>query len=159
MMTFVLIKRQVGITDKYVFEWWEKCGDKLYNSNGGWNFLISTDTIIETIEGKNWAVVRTLKNRKKTSRYQDLIDNSSNKTFKMGWLSPDGKMHYCEYEDHISYAHIVLESDVPTLENHGWLHIIKNMTGILRKNRITQAQAYTLKNELGIYVADEDIIS
>lgn len=139
------------------------CSDiKLENGGGGYNYLVQSDVIVEIVEGKNWDVVETLENREKTSFYQQLKKNSTNKSLKIGWLSPSGVMHYCEYHDHISYVHVVLGSDVPTIEKQGWIHIIKGDNGgppsYFTKHRITQDQARTLREELGCHVFEEQIL-
>jgi hypothetical protein len=136
---------------------------KLYNSVGGWNCLRESDTVLEILDAKDWDVLEKLKHRKKTTSYQRLKENSTKKELKCGWLSPDGTMHYCEYHEHISYVHEVLGSDVPTIEKHGWLHIVKGDDGqppifITHEKRITQDQARTLREELGCRVFDEQIL-
>ena len=69
-------------------------------------------------------------------------------------------MHYCSYQDHIVYVHEVLNSDVPTIEARGWIHIFDNMKMLWTNNdrRITQAQARTAREELGLDVREEDIM-
>jgi hypothetical protein len=160
MKTFVLLKRFAANPDfPPRFEWWEMGKDgKLFNEGGGWNILISTDVVIETIKLKNWTALWTKENIAKTSHYQTLAKNSTDKSLKIGWLAPDGTMHYCEYSDHISYVHVVLDSDVPTIEEQGWLHIVKGLTSLHPKRRMTQSQARTAKEELGLIVFDEDIL-
>lgn len=159
MRTFILIKRTpVNPLCSPRFEWWEKGGDKLYNEGGGWNILLSTDVVIEEIEAKNWDALWTKENIAKTSEYQNLIKDSKNKDLKIGWLAPDGTMHYCQYGDHITYVHVILNSDVPTIEKQGWLHIIKDMSYVVPKKRMTYAQAKTIREELGLEVFEDDIL-
>lgn len=92
-----------------------------------------------------------------------MFNDSTNKSLESGWLSPEGKMHYCDYENHIAYAHVILKSDVPTLEMKGWLHIRKGITFLCSNNkynlRISIAQARTAIDELGMRVNEEDIAS
>lgn len=172
-MVFILIKRN----NNYI-EWWKinpsdkKYLDnyrdpdspeiKLYNWGGGWNTLGSeSDTILEVLEAKNWEVLEKLEHREKTTYYQNLKKNSTDKSLKIGWLSPEGEMHYCDYQEHISYVHEILDSDVPTIEKLGWLHIRKmddNTPFFTSDKRITIKQAITLKEELGISVSDEEIL-
>ena len=168
MKTFVLIKRVLGNghTGQFVFEWWEK-GDihpkykavTLYNEAGGWNTLMESDVILETVKAKNWDMLLTKENIAKTTTYQKLLKDSTDKEIKIGWLAPDGKMHYCHYTNHILYADVVLNTDVPTLESKGWLHIYSGMNGLSPEKRMTQAQAYTAREELGLNVRDEDVLS
>lgn len=173
-MVFLLLKRHGGFV-----EWWNidasskqyldryrepNCPQiKLYNGGGGWNELgKESDTILEVLEAKDWDVLEKLEHRQKTSTYKNLVKNSNRKELKCGWLEPNGKMHYCEYHDHISYVHVVLGTDVSEIEKHGWLHILKGDDGgspsWYSKNRITQEQARTLREELGCHVFDEQIL-
>jgi hypothetical protein len=165
MKKFVLIEQTVDSTTKTRVSWYE-LGEidakykerRIYNQNGGYCFITKSDKIIETVEANSWD--SELLDNKKTTSYKDLVKDSSDESLKIGWLSPDGTMHYCKYENHISYVHEVLETDVPTIESKGWLHI---MLGDDRKpfylttKRITQAQADKLR-EMGINVFDDDII-
>lgn len=161
MRTFILIKRYLGNATKVSFEWWEyDIKDKnLYNQNGGWTALLSTDVILETVKAKNWDVLLTPVNVAKTSEYHTLFANSTNKSIKTGWLAPDGAMHHCKYADHISYVHMILNTTVPEIERLGWLHIFSDMKTLNVTKRITQQQAITAREELGLTVFDEDILS
>lgn len=69
-------------------------------------------------------------------------------------------MHYCQYQNHIEYVHVILNSDVPAIEAKGWVHINKEQTVLVKHNnkRITQAQAKTAREELNLKVFDEDIL-
>lgn len=159
-MKFVLLKRYPTNLDcPPLIEWWNKRGNKLYNSGGGWNIIISTDEIMETIIAKDWDALLTRENIMKTSEYKNLVDNSNNKSLRMGWLAPDGKMHYCKYSNHISYVHLILNSDVSTIEEQGWIHIYSGLDCLYSKKRITHEQAYTAREELGLRVFDEDILT
>jgi len=181
MAVFILVKSTLGTSTIEQVAWFEvrqlddlsKREDNqphevinLYNWNGGYCCLGSNDEILEIvhIDKKRiqaWEELDTIENRKKTTEYQKLAKNSKNKELKLGWLSPSGEMHYCEYQDHISYVHVVLDSDVPTIQKNGWLHIRKHDDGTpfyTSNKRITQDQAYTLRNELGVHVFDEDIL-
>lgn len=160
-MQFVLLKRTpANPSSKPSFEWRHLNGDRLYNNGGGWNRLSSNDEIIETLELKNWDELWTPENTAKTTEYQNLVEESTDKSLKIGWLAPNGKMHYCRYANHITYVHIVLDSDVPTIEEQGWLHIYAGMSMVNLRNgrRITHEQARTLREELDINVNDEDIL-
>ena len=69
MRTFILINRLVGNGEDniHALEWWEREKDgMLYNQAGGWNCLISTDTIIEKVQAKSWAELLTKENIQKT---------------------------------------------------------------------------------------------
>jgi len=159
MKTFILIKRTPpNPLAPPRFEWWEKSGNKLYNEGGGWNFLISSDEVIEEVSAKDWDALFTRENIAKLSDYKNLVSDSKDKSLKIGWLAPDGTMHYCQYRNHISYVHMVLNSDVPTIEEQGWIHIINGLTYVLPKKRMTQAQAKTIREELGLQVLDQDIL-
>lgn len=174
-MVFILIKREYN-PENPSMEWWKinpsdkerlnlpisnRPEIKLYNSSGGYNCLLDSDTVIEVLEGKDWDILEKLEYREKTTYYQRLKANSTNKELKIGWLSPDGTMHYCEYRDHISYVHEVLGEDVPTIEKQGWIHIRRHDDGspyFYSEKRITQEQARTLKEELGCRVFEEQIL-
>ena len=159
LMEFILIERKpVNKLCESRFEWWNRVGDKLYNQEGGWNVLDKNDTVLETVYKKNWHALFTPENTAKTSEYKDLVKNSTRKELKAGWLSPEGRMHYCIITDHIRYAHVVLGVDVPELERIGWLHIYKDMEYLRSGKRMTQAQATTAREELGLKVSDEDIL-
>jgi len=96
-----------------------------------------------------------------TSTYKNLLKDSKDSTLKIGWLSPDGVMHYCKYQNHITYADMILDESVSNLEEKGWLHIIKDsdsksgaMIGYY-KYRITQKQArYLTLAEIEFYEDD-----
>ena len=97
---------------------------------------------------------------KKTTWYKNLVKDSTDESLKIGWLSPDGAMHYCKYQNHISYVHEVLETDVPTIEKMGWLHIMlgDDSKPFYSTNRkITRAQADKMK-AMGIYVFEDDVL-
>lgn len=158
MKTFILIKRTLGNSNIILFEWWELFNNRLYNSGGGWNTLLSTDVILETVNAKNWNELLTKENIAKTTEYQTLLTDSTDSSLKIGWLAPDGTMHYCKYQNHISYVHIILNKDVPTLESQGWIHIVHGLTYLGSSKRITQAQAKTATEVLGLKVNDEDIL-
>jgi hypothetical protein len=162
MKTFILIKRFPANTDcPPSFEWWEQEGKKIYNQSGGYNFLISSDEIVETVKAKDWDILFTPENIAKTTTYKNLVKNSTNKELKCGWLEPNGKMHYCRYQDHITYVDLVLNSSVSEIEDKGWLHVYRNENTVVfyaNGHRITMAQANTLRDELGLKVFDEDIL-
>lgn len=167
MKTFILIKRNFY---KYI-AWFEISpsdeqnltkpkelrGDiKLYNSTGGHNFLLSDDEVLEIVHSKNWDFANKLENRKKTTEYQRLLENSINNNFSQGWIDPQGKMYYCEYTDHDAFIHIVLGKTVKEIEKLGWLRIYNGLQCVIDK-RITQSQANALRN-MGVDVNDEDVI-
>jgi len=168
-MVFILIKRdlnsiewwRINASDKDKLDLPRELKIKLYNGGGGYNFLLDSDIVLEILEAKDWDILEKLEHKEKTTYYQNLKKNSTNKSFKIGWLSPEGEMHYCEYSDHISYVHEILGSDVPTIEKQGWLHIRKYDNGnsfFTSNKRITLEQARTLREELGISVSDEEIL-
>ena len=177
-MVFILIKRAGYNPENPSTEWWNITPSdknkldlpiptrpeiKLFNGGGGYNFLLESDTILELLMAKDWDILEELEHRQKTTYYQRLKENSTNKELKCGWLSPEGEMHYCEYHEHISYVHEVLGSDVPTIEKQGWLHILKGDRGqppvfVTHEKRITQEQARTLREELGCHVFEEQIL-
>lgn len=118
--------------------------------------------------GKNWKILERVTveddeqlDWKKTSTYKNLVNDSTDSSLKIGWLSPEGKMHYCEYQNHISFVHAVLEKDVPTIEKKGWMHIMEgDGRRYYSKNngkRLTVAQAKWLQNEGDFYISEEDI--
>ena len=160
MMTFILIKRKLSNDNRARFEWWEQDGDKLFNQAGGWNNLFDSDVIIKKVKAKNWDALFTPENIAETSEYKDLVERSTDKSLKIGWLEPNGKMHYCRYQDHITYVDLILDSTVDEIEKRGWIHIYKGDKGIFYpvSHRVTVAQADTLRNELGLEVCDEDIL-
>ena len=168
MRKFVLVQQFQGNKRQIESRCWYELGEvepkyklrKLIFFNGfSYNYLGKDDVILETIKAKGWDSVDTMENRAKTTWYQKLIKNSTDKSLKIGWLSPEGVMHYCKYQDHITYVHEVLNSDVPTIEAQGWIHIFDNMKMLWANNdrRITQAQARTAREELGLDVREEDI--
>ena len=165
MTTFLLLKRQLSNDNSPRFEWWEK-GEKyentfkLYNRAGGWNVIFESDEIVETVQAKDWKALNTPENIAKTTTYQTLVENSTNSELKLGWLSPQGKMHYCTYQNHISYANLILGKDSADLEEEGWLHVYKDNIYLQPNNgmRMTQEQARTAREELNLRVMDEDIL-
>ena len=163
-MKFVLLKRKLGNTEQVRFEWWhlDPDGKKLWNEGWSFNYLSSTDIIVETINLKNWKELwKDKSNIEKTSEYQELIADSNNKELKIGWLAPDGKMHYCKYSNHITYVHLILESDVKQLENLGWIHIYKSYYDheiFFQTGKLTDAQKYTIVNELGFKLGETDLM-
>lgn len=161
-MKFVLIKRTPpNPSCKPYIEWWEITKDNtLFNDAGGWNTLCSTDEILETLELPSWKKLWTTQNKLKTSYYQELINDSTRKELKLGWLAPDGKMHYCQFFNHTDYVHEILNLDVPTIEKRGWIHIYRGLTHLHPNDgqRMTQEQARTAREELGLLVFDEDIL-
>jgi len=165
MKKFVLIEQFIGNTTFTSISWYE-LGEidanynarRIYNQNGGYCYIAKNDKIIETVEASSWD--SELLDNKKTTWYKDLVKDSTDESLKIGWLSPDGTMHYCKYQNHISYVHEVLETDVPTIEDKGWLHIMLGNGKepfYSAKKRITQAQAEKMR-EIGITVFDDDII-
>ena len=68
-------------------------------------------------------------------------------------------MHYCEYEDHISYVSLVLNKSVSEIEKEGWIHVYKGSEVIRPNNdkRMTHAQARVIREELNLKVFDSDI--
>ena len=167
-MEIVLLKRKVGASENICFEWWE-VGEmdkkynqrRLYNCAGSYNFLCKTDVIIETVTVANWNKFwANPEHIKKTAEYQELAKDSTDKTLKIGWLSPEGKMHYCQYHNHIAYVNVVLNSTASEIEKQGWIHILKNMSCCCRNNnkRMTQEQARTAREELGLHVFDDDVM-
>lgn len=172
-MVFILVKRKLAgsytqwysIRNKNLLNNIEYneigCSDvKLETYGGGHDYLVDSDIVLEILESKDWDVLDLLRNRSKTSEYKELKANSTKKELKIGWLSPSGKMHYCEYHDHIAYVHVVLGKTVPELEEKGWIHVRKDSDGkpyFDVEKRITQEQAQTLR-EIGARVWDEQII-
>ena len=161
-MKFVLIKRQATPNSSIFFEWWNLQGNnKLVNYGRGYTYLLSSDVIIETVELKSWHELWTPENIAKTTEYQTLVIDSTNKNLKIGWLSPDGKMHYCKYQNHILYVHIVLDKTVPEIETEGWVHIYNdhyNYKKFYQTTKLTDAQKYTIINELGFELLETDLI-
>jgi len=79
-MRFVLLKRN---SPNLRFEWWELDDDNktIYNQGGGYNFISEEyDEIIEIVEYKSWKKFLTKENLLKTTSYQNLINDSSNKS-------------------------------------------------------------------------------
>jgi len=167
MKTLVLVKQFIGASETDFQISWKELGGKhadgsqiLLASNGfSWCILGSKDKILETVKAKSWDVVNTIEQRAKTTHYQDLLKDSTDKSLKMGWLSPDGTMHYCKYTNHIEYVHTILESDVPTIEAKGWIHIFADMKHLHPNSgkRLTQAQARTAREELELEIFDDDV--
>ena len=160
-MNFILIKRISGNQrpgNPVVFEWWEQRGDKLFNYSGrGWCTLLSNDVIIDRVKCTSWEELLTPERIQKTSKYKRLYDNSKNKSLKIGWLEPNGKMHYCEYSDHIEYVHIVLQNTVEEVERKGWVHIYKNCN-TLYLSKLTPEQLITATEELELKILDNNIL-
>ncbi len=161
MKNFILIKRIIGDQrsgNPVVFEWWEQKGDKLFTPNGlSWCILLSKDVILERVSCKSWDELLTIDRIRKTSTYQRLYKNSKNKDLKIGWLEPNGKMHYCEYSDHIAYVHLILQTNVPDIERKGWVHIYKDCD-VLYDNNLTLEQKFTVTNELGLKILDNNLL-
>lgn len=74
---------------------------------------------------------------------------------KYGWISPDGKYFYCDYQGHhnvadrICFGMIETNSPVRYLEEHGWCKIYKPIHGTYAvyvggDHRLTEAQTKTL---------------
>jgi len=170
-LTFILIYR--GFYKSY--EWWRITSAKeikikkqmpeyelrLHNYANGYNLLLSDDVIMEVLEHTSWETIYGKECQAKTSLYKRLRENSNDKSIICGWLSPDGTMHHCEYNDHDAYVHTILNSNVSTIEKQGWLHISKHDDGqpfyYTPKRKMTQAQAYALKN-MGSEVYECDVL-
>jgi hypothetical protein len=170
-LTFILIYRGFYKT----YEWWRITSAKeieikkqmpeyeikLYNYANGYNSLLSDDVIIEVLEHTSWETIYSPECQAKTSLYKNLRIDSTDKTIITGWLSPDGQMHYCKYNDHITYVHLILNSEVSTIEAQGWLHISKHDNGepfyFTPKRKMTQAQANALK-KMGSHVHESDVL-
>lgn len=178
MKTYILIKRTLGTTTITRDEWRRinndmkdevtkpvgaRCEDiKLFNEGGDYNYLGDNDVVLEVKQTTGNDDFWTLDVRKKTTNYKELVERSKDSSLKAGWLSPDGRMHYCQYNDHISYVHNVLDTTVPMIEAQGWLHIIKGSDGnpfysSVGKTRMTMAQAKKLKL-MGVHVFDDDVM-
>lgn len=168
MKTFVLVKSYLGAKGQCERIGWFELGEldernklhKIYHGNGfSYCYIGKDDEILETIEAENWDAVETPENKAKNTWYQNLVKDATDKSLKIGWLAPDGKMHYCRYENHITYVHEILESDVPTIEELGWIHVYAGADTIMPNSgkRMTQEQARTAREELGLNVFDDDI--
>jgi len=170
-LTFILIYRGFYKT----YEWWRITSAKeieikkqmpeyelkLYNYANGHNYLMSDDVIMEVLEHTSWDTIYGPDCQAKTSLYKRMKEESTDKTIVCGWLSPDGQMHYCKYNNHVTYVHVILNSEVSKIESQGWLHISKHDDEqpfyFSPKRKMTQAQAQALKN-MGAYVHEEDVL-
>lgn len=92
---------------------WEICGNRLVNLNGGWHDY------------------RPSKNDKvyEVENYEDLPfrDYYINNDFKTGWLDRNGNFFGCDYMEHEFVAWYVFHKEEHELEEMGWVKIYKNI--------------------------------
>ena len=162
MKTFVLVNR---IKDNEIrwFELKKELDQNILCNKSSWERHILMEekhAILEYVKAENWEQLLTQDNLKKTSHYKKLVEDSKNETLQQGWLDPSGRIHYCRYQNHSSYAMDVLFTTDIDLQNKGWIHmyIVGSELCIYGNRRYTRAQAYTLKEKCDIEIDEDDII-
>lgn len=120
LSTFLLIKR-----DKFVY-WTEKRLDyegqiRLYNQYGGYNYLLSTDEILETVIAEDFCDL----DETKTSSYQYIKNNINNKKLKCGYIDRKGIFYRCEYQSHSDLASVLFDKSQRELDDLGWIKILR----------------------------------
>lgn len=124
MKTFVLVNR---IKDNEIrwFELKKELGQNILCNKSSWERHILMEekhAILSMLKQKIGEQLLTQDNLKKTSHYKELVEDSKNETLRQGWLDSSGRIHYCRYQNHSSYAMDVLFTDID-LQNKGWIHM------------------------------------
>jgi hypothetical protein len=129
LRTFVRVAYGTCPENTHDCTWWEKTGDKLINSVGGYHYYNqSLDNILETVEAEDFEDLD----------WSKTYLNDSTKV--AGWLEPDGTFHGCGYEGHDSCAYYLLKKSVDALESSGVIRIYSKSEWFC-KNELTEAQA------------------